>query len=111
MDTGKILEKLKLRLGVDDSDELLNDLMEDSKSLYFSLRYPTSKPPVDDDEKPIVDPKYESWILRCALEMYQRLGFEGQQIHAENGINRHYDGGTVSESLKREVTPIVGLAR
>ena len=108
-----MIDKLKRRLGKEDDgeDELLEDLLEESVSLFLSLRYPVSACPVDEEGKPVVESRYNSWILRCAVQMYSKLGIEGQISSTENSITGTCDSGTVSRSLMREITPVAGIVR
>ena len=108
-----MLERLKIRLELNgnEQDALLKELLLSAALLWASLRYPTSKVPVDVTGDAIVPILWSDWVLRCAMELYSKMGTEGQTGHNENGISRAYDSGTVSISLKQEVTPLVGIAR
>lgn len=46
-------------------------------------------------------------MLQCEIATYLILkrGAEGQTIHAENGIHRHYESADVPESMLGEVVP------
>jgi len=107
------LARLKTRLGIDDFDEdaLLTEYLYSARETFLARRWPTSQYPVDAHGEPIIAPRWTDWILRAAVEMYNKRGAEGQTIHTENGINRHYESGTLSQSLLCEVAPVVGLAR
>ena len=109
----ELKERLKARLQItsDDEDVLLTELLGDAISLYATIRYPTSNCPTDEDGEIFIEAKYISWVLRCAVEMYSKMGGEGQIGHIELGVNRSFDSGTVSQSLLNEITPVCGVAQ
>ena len=47
-------------------------------------------------------------ICAVAMELYSKLGAEGETAHSENGISRTYENGFVSSSLLKSVVPYVG---
>ena len=109
-----MLDKLKLRLEIDNNDEdtLLESIIESATFLFLSTRYPTTLYPVDEvTGDPIIQPRWNDWILRCAIEMYSRIGSESETVHDENGIRRAYETGNVSNSLLAEIAPVAGIAR
>lgn len=55
----------------------------------------------------VVETKYERIQLKIAVEMYNKRGAEGQMSHTENGLSRSYEKADISDSLLRQVTPIV----
>jgi hypothetical protein len=109
----ELLERTKIRLQIEGEkeDNLLTELVNGAIELYLSLRYPTTEYPVDDDGDFVVEKKYEGWVVRAAVEMYAKIGAEGQIGHFEGGINRMYESGSLSISLLREITPVAGIAR
>lgn len=52
-----------------------------------------------------VPPRYE--LLQCEIASFLILkrGAEGQTIHNENGVHRHYENADVPESMLSEVVP------
>lgn len=110
-----LITRLKIKLGklnADAAEDLLMlDTLESAKSLFLSLRYPFMVYPADSDGEPIIEKRWHDWILRAAIEIYSKIGAEGQTSHSENSISRTYDSGTVSKSLLAEITPLVGVAK
>ena len=43
-----------------------------------------------------------------AVELFSKMGAEGQTEHAENGITRKWEAGDVSPSLLRMIVPVCG---
>lgn len=59
------------------------------------------------DEKPY-DKKYEDLIIPLAISSFAKIGAEGQNVHSENGITRHYtSGGDYPKELLSEIIPLV----
>ena len=42
------------------------------------------------------------------MDIYAKIGAEGEISHNENGVNRGYESSWISESLLQEVTPLAG---
>lgn len=98
------IARLKVLLSPDTAtDELLSFLLEQSEGVVLARRYPFGKP-----EGVTVPAIYEGVQLRIAIEMYSKMGAEGQIAHAENGVSRSYEAGDISPSLLRQITPKVG---
>lgn len=59
------------------------------------------------DENPY-DKKYEDLIIPLAISSFAKIGAEGQSVHSENGITRHYtSGGDYPKELLREIIPLI----
>lgn len=93
------LTRLKLRTNEPD-EAILEDCLESAKSAIMARRYPFQEWP---DE---LESRYQDLQFRCALDLYNRIGAEGQTGHNENSINRTWESSWISESLLQEVTPV-----
>ena len=83
--------------------KVLKRLLEDSKYIALSLRYPYK------DYSNIELPrKYYNWQLRCSQEIYQGIGSVGIKSYAENGLSWTRDSGYISYELRGEIEPMVG---
>jgi len=99
-----VLERMKAKIGDSSvSDDLLLTYLEDAKGIILNKRYPFGYP--DGTE---VEAKYETVQVAVAMELYSKLGAEGETAHSENGISRTYENGFVSSSLLKSVVPYVG---
>lgn len=85
------------------SPELLTILLEQAEGIVLNKRYPFGVP-----EDATVPPAYEHIQIQIALELFAKMGAEGQTAHNENGINRTYEAADVSPSLLRRIVPLVG---
>ena len=104
-----LLDRLKLRVG-SDNDTLLEDIVQSATVSYCSLKYPYGGFPVDANGEVELDFIAEDWVLRAAIEIFAKLGAEGQTVHNENGVSRAYETAALSNTLKNEIRPIVGVA-
>ncbi|MBO7183982.1 MAG: hypothetical protein J6V49_07600 [Bacteroidales bacterium] len=87
-------------------DPLLSTLLTLSEGIVLNRRYPLGIP-----EGATVPMQYEHIQLQIALELFSKMGAEGQTAHNENGINRTYESAGVSNSLLQRITPICGSVR
>ena len=85
------------------STDLLLYLLEQAEGIVLNRRYPFGPP-----EDAMVPAAYEHIQLQIAVELYSKMGSEGQLIHRENGIDRTYESADVSPSLLRRIVPVAG---
>ena len=105
-----MLERLTTRTGEDD-DAILEDCIESAKSAILSRRFPYGDYPTNEDGKTYIEERYVDLQYRIALDLYYRIGSEGQLSHSENGIRRSYESSWISEELLSEITPYCGVAK
>ena len=101
-----ILDRLVLRLtenGVSPDVDVLNDCIESAKSAIMSRRYPFKTWPEQ------IEDRYKDLQFRIALDLYNKIGAEGEVTHGENGVSRHFESSWISEQLLSEVTPIARI--
>lgn len=98
------IEKLKVLISPDTaSDELLSYLLEQAEGIVLNRRYPFGAP-----EDASLSPLHEQIQIRIAVELYSKMGAEGQTQHTENGVSRTWEAGDVSPSLLKHIVPCVG---
>ena len=97
------LARLKLRTNEPD-DAILEDCLESAKAAIMARRYPFQEWPEE------LESRYLDLQCRCAMDIYAKIGAEGELSHSENGVNRGYESSWISESLLQEVTPLAGMA-
>lgn len=85
------------------TDALLHVLIEQSAGIVLNRRYPFGVP-----DAATVPEQYETVQLQIAVELYTKMGAEGQTGHSENGVSRTYEAADVSPSLLRRIVPLVG---
>jgi hypothetical protein len=84
-------------------EELLLVLIEEAEEIVLNRRYPFGIP---DGAK--MEARYENTQIQIALELYSKMGAEGQTAHSENGISRSYEAADVSPSLLKRIVPLCG---
>lgn len=82
---------------------VLENLLEDSKYIALSLRFPYK-----DYSNMDIPSKYNNWQIRCCLELYELIGTANIKAYAENGLSWTRDSASLSNSLVQEIEPIVG---
>jgi len=98
------LAALKLLIAPDSADErLLLELLEQAGAIVLNRRFPFGYP--DGAEVPS---QYDRIHVSIAVELYSKMGAEGETSHSENGISRSYEAGDVSPSLLKRITPMCG---
>ena len=85
------------------SDELLEYLLGIAEGIVLNRRYPFGPP-----EGMTVPAQYEHIQLQIAVELFSKMGAEGQVQHDENSIKRVFEAADVSPSLLRRIVPMVG---
>lgn len=85
------------------STELMTHLLEQAEGIVMNRRYPFGPP-----EGAIMPSAYEHIQLQIAVELYSKMGAEGQTAHNENGVNRTYESSDVSPSLLKRIVPVAG---
>lgn len=115
MDSAKSqLDKLKDRIpfeenifgDIENYENALNRLLEDSKYQALSLRFP-----YQDYSEMELPQKYYNWQLRCCEEIYKLVGTNGIISYSENGLSWTRDSGNISKMLSSEIEPMVGYIK
>lgn len=98
------LEKLKVLISPETaSDDLLLYLLEQAEGIILNRRYPFGAP-----EGAELSALHQLIQVRMAVELFGKMGAEGQTAHDENGIKRTWEAGDVSPSLLRQIVPVCG---
>ena len=105
-----LIDRAKLRLGISSSDrsndDLLEELLNSAESAILARRFPFGY----DEETTVLPSAYDDLKIRIAMDLFNKIGAEGQLSHSENGVQRTYESSWISESLLQEVTPRVGVS-
>lgn len=98
------IEYVETIFGDEDTYEsVLDRLLEDSKYIALSIRYP-----YQDFSNMELPSKYKNWQLRCCQEIYNGIGTEGIKSYSENGLSWTRDSGYISYELRSEIESMVG---
>jgi hypothetical protein len=98
------IERVKVLISPDTaSNELISYLLEQSEGIILNRRYPFGAP-----EGATLSPLHEQIQMRIVLELFSKMGAEGQVSMSENGISRVWEAADVSPSLLRQIIPVCG---
>jgi hypothetical protein len=98
------LRRLEVLISPDTAEaELLTTLIEQAEGIVLNRRYPFGVPP-----ETTVPAMYEHIQLQIAVELFTKMGAEGQTAHGENGISRSFESADVSPSLLKRIVPVCG---
>ena len=84
-------------------EKVLIRLLEDSKYIGLSLRYPYL-----DYYNMELPHKYDNWQLRCCEQLYKLIGTAGIKSYSENGLSWTRDSAYLPYELTNEIEPMVG---
>ena len=87
-------------------ENALNRLLEDSKYLALSLRFP-----YQDYSSMELPKKYLNWQLRCCEELYRNIGTQGIKSYSENGLAWTRDSAYITRELSSEIEPMIGYIK
>lgn len=96
------LERLRRRVPEEQDILLLEDLLESAKEIILSVRYPFGTWPET------MPRQFEQTQLDIAVDIYNRMGAEGQTGHSENSVSRTWGSEWVSKELLQRITPLAG---
>ena len=98
------IERLAVLISPDTAEtELLSALVEQAEGIVLNRRYPFGPP-----EGATVPSAYEHIQMQIAIELFSKMGAEGQTAHKENGIDRSYESADISPSLLKRIVPVCG---
>ena len=104
MTTAEKLTQFEVLISPDTaSKELLSFLLGQAEGIVLNRRYPFGAP-----VEATVPAAYEHIQLQIAVELFSKMGAEGQTEHAENGVTRKWEAGDVSPSLLKLVVLACG---
>ena len=99
-----VLGKMKLLIEPESvPDETLQTLLEFAGRKVLNRAYPFR------EDISAVPERHEGVQIRAAIELYSKLGAEGQISHSENSINRVWESADISNSVLSEIVPHVGV--
>ena len=98
------IERLAVLISPDTaSNDLLLSLLEQAEGIILNRRYPFGAP-----EGATLSAYHQQIQIRIAVELFGKMGAEGQTAHDENGIKRTWEAGDVSPSLLKTIVPVCG---
>lgn len=100
-------EKLALISVMTDEDDqtVIAAYLAMAKQIIFELAYPVGEFP---EEMPA---RYDAVHVEITVYLINKQGAEGEIVHLENGVSRHWDSGSLPLELKRRITPFASIVR
>lgn len=99
-----VLGKMKLLIEPGSvPDETLQTLLKFAGRKVLNRAYPFRE---DITEVP---ERYKDVQVRAAVELFSKMGAEGQTSHSENSISRVWESADISNSVLAEIIPHAGV--
>lgn len=113
-DLAEQLAKLKVKIPYDEDifgsnenyQNVLNDLLEDSKNILLETLYP-----FEDFTDYAIPKQYYGWQLRCCVELYNLADKQGITNYSENSLSWSKLSDGLSNSLMNKINSNVGVLR
>ena len=99
------IEKMRLEILSDITDKTMDEVfkskLEDAETIALDALYPYDKTinKISDDRR------LKNWQVRCAIELYKKMGTTNVQSYSENGLSVTYMTGLLSSELLNELSP------
>ena len=99
--------------------EILGDVNDDSKDDIFTIMLNNAKIVALDTLYPYnkeieylpYNKRLKNWQVRCAIELYKKIGTTNVQSYSENGLSVTFLTDLVSRSLMSELIPKAGVIK
>ena len=79
---------------------VLSTYLELAAQIVYEKAFPWGNYP---DEMPS---RYDGVHVEIAAYQINKRGAEGETVHLENGVSRHWEDGSIPSSLLRRITPM-----
>lgn len=100
--------RLEILENIEDNskDEIFKQKLKQAKYIALETLYPFDK---TIETLPL---RVENdWQIRCAIELYNKMGEEGYTSYSENGLSYTKNTGLVSKELMEELIPKADVPR
>lgn len=88
--------------GTTESEDTVSYFLDRAAEIILRRRYPL----YSDDELPTEVPtRYQHVQIDVAVYLIGKQGAEGETLHLENNVNRHYESAGVPDSMLRSIIP------
>lgn len=88
-------------------ESILSAYLDLAQETILSLMYPYADT-FEDLEMP---QKYDSVQVEMATYFINKRGAEGETVHLEDSVSRHYESGTIPDSLRRRIVPMAQVIK
>lgn len=84
--------------------ETVGYYLDNAAEIIINKLYPFDES-LETLEERTVPAKYLNLQMRITVVLLNKRGADGESMHIENGINRHYGAGEVPSDMLREIVP------
>lgn len=103
IDKSEIVTKLT-EVSEEDDTDLVSFYVDNAEEIVLNQLYPFNESWSGDTEVTVPD-RYKNVWMRIALYLLQKAGIDGETLHVENGMHRHYGSADVPADLLRQILP------
>ena len=101
------LNYLKNKDNSQETDEALSAALLTAKYAILERAYPYEK----DFDTVVFPSRYDILQIEIANVLIKKIGAEGETVHLENGIHRHYESADIPTSMLQTIIPMVGTIK
>jgi len=87
-------------------DDIFEEKINDAKGIALYVLYPFN----EEAELPNTW-RMKNWIVRCAIELYNKMSTLNVQSYSENGLSVSYLTGSISKILLDQLVPKAGAIK
>lgn len=91
--------------GSDVSDAVVTAYLTLAKQIIFEKAFPFGNFPE------VMPAQYDGVHVEIAAYLINKRGAEGETVHLENGVSRHWEDGSLPPSLIRRIIPFAGVPK
>ena len=101
----EMIEQVKA-MSEEDDDTTVGYYLDNAGEIILNRMYPYDecRSPADGTEV-VVPSRYLNLQMRMTVVLLNKRAIEGESMHIENGINRHYSGAEIPPEMLREIVP------
>lgn len=100
----EMLENIARESEVSDMDTV-GFYLDNAEEIILHQLYPYDEFFEDEATPPSIPARYDRLRCRLAVYLINKRGAEGEIVHMENGIHRHYQNSDVPTSMMSEIIP------
>ena len=78
--------------------------LDNAAEIILNQLYPFNED-WDTEQLPAVPARYLNLQMRMAVVLLNKRGADGESMHIENGVNRHYGAADIPADMRREIVP------
>ena len=95
--------------------EMISAMSDETDAAVLSAYYLLAKQIILEKAFPfgnypdVLPAQYDGVHVEAAVYLLAKRGAEGETVHLENGVSRHWEDGSVPPSILRRIVPFAGV--